>query len=214
MQFPHEGSAHNITYQQLAVRWFNDPDSYRDSGESNIGFQIIPIAILNGKSTALLLAATLKQPCDYDRNKDNQILKSMCVLRVYSDKDSFKSFEKTTKIPVYGSYEKGELNVRRQVMTDYKILFDVSEKEWDDFQGQVKDTIFFLKQHFDELDKLFQTHSITHAYLDFPLYTRLNEGNLIQIDHLPRELIQLAGKLSLGIDMAIYSKDAFSRYEE
>ena len=142
------------------------------------------------------------------------LLKKMCVLKVYSDTDSFKSFEKTTKIPVYSSYDKGESKGKSQVRTDYKISFDVSEKEWDDFEGQVEDTIFFLTQHFDELEKFFKTHSITTAYLDFPLYSRLYGDIVNQNDHLPKELIQLAGKLSLGIEMAIYSKDAFDRDKE
>jgi hypothetical protein len=138
----------------------------------------------------------------------------MCVLKIYSDTDSFKSFEKTTKIPRYSSYDKGESKGRNQVRTDYKISFDVSEKEWDDFEGQVEDSIIFLTKHFDDLEQLFKTHTITTAYLDFPLYSRLYGDIVNQNDHLPKELIQLAGKLSLGIEMAIYSKDAFDRDEE
>src|SRR5690606_28313324 len=118
------------------------------------------------------------------------------------------------KIPVYSSYDKGESKGRSQIMTDYKISFDVSEKEWDDFEGQVEDTIIFLTKYFDDLEQLIKTHNITTAYLDFPIYSRLY-GNIVnQNDHLPKELIQLAGKLSLGIEMAIYSKDAFDRDEE
>ncbi len=133
----------------------------------------------------------------------------MCLLKVYSDNNSFRSFENSTKIPVYNSYDKGESNEKNQVRTDYKITFDVSEKEWDDFEGQVKDTIVFLTKYFDELEKLLKTHDITTAYLDFPLYSRLYGDIVNQNDHLPKELIQLAGKLSLGIEMSIYTKDAF-----
>ncbi|MEP7197899.1 MAG: hypothetical protein ABI851_15380 [Saprospiraceae bacterium] len=131
------------------------------------------------------------------------------MLKVYSENYSFKSFEKTTKIPVYNRYDKGESNGKSQVRTDYKISFDVSEKEWDDFEGQVEDTIFFLTKHFDDLVQLFKTHSVTNAYIDFPIYSRLYGDIVNQNDHLPKELIQLAGKLSLGIEMAMYSKDAF-----
>lgn len=138
----------------------------------------------------------------------------MCVLKVYSDTDSFKEFEKTTKIPVYNIYDKGESKGKNQVRADYRISFNVSEKEWDDFEGQVEDTIVFLTKNFDDLEQLFKTHSITTAYLDFPLYSRLYGDIVNQNDHLPKELIQLAGKLSLGIEMAIYSKDAFDRDEK
>jgi len=138
----------------------------------------------------------------------------MCVLKVHSDTDSFKSFEKKTNIPSVKSSEKGELCGINKVRTDYKISFSVSDKEWDDFEGQVEDTIIFLRKHFDELEQLFKTHSVTSAYLDFPLYSRLDRNIANQNDHLPKELVQLAGNLSLGIEMAIYRKDAFDRYEE
>jgi hypothetical protein len=35
-----------------------------------------------------------------------------------------------------------------------------------------------------------------------------------QNDHLPKELLSIAGKLSLGIEMAIYSLDAFEKDED
>ena len=67
--------------------------------------------------------------------------------------------------------------------------------------------------HYDDLEQLFKSHNITTAYLDFPIYSRL-EGDIVNHnDHLPKELIVIAGKLSLGIEMAIYTKDAFDRDE-
>ena len=140
----------------------------------------------------------------------------MCILKVYSDTDSFKTFEKTTKIPVYSRHDKGEkkANKKRQVQTDYKISFDVSDKDWDDFEGQVEDTILFLTKYQKDIKQLFKTHNITTAYLDFPIYSRLYGDIVNQNDRLPKELIAIAGKLSLGIEMAIYSKDAFDNDED
>ena len=45
------------------------------------------------------------------------------------------------------------------------------------------------------------------CYLDFPIYSRLNDEIVNQNDHLPRKLINLAGKLNIGIEMSIYSPD-------
>ncbi|MFD2162478.1 hypothetical protein ACFSJU_08735 [Paradesertivirga mongoliensis] len=138
----------------------------------------------------------------------------MCVLKVYSDTDSFKSFEKMTKVPVYSCYDKGDIQGKSRITTDYKISFDVSDKDWEDLDGQIEDTILFLTKHYDDIEQLFKTHNITTAYLDFPIYSRL-EGDIVnQNDHLPKELIVIAGKLSLGIEMAIYSKDAFERDDD
>jgi hypothetical protein len=135
----------------------------------------------------------------------------MCVLKVYSDNNSFKSFATTSNIPVYSTYEKGDYRneTMKIIREDYGISFDVSDREWDELKGQIEDAILFLETHFEELKNLLSAHDISDAYLDFPIYSRLDENIVNQNDHLPKELIVLAGKLSLGIGMAIYSKNAF-----
>ena len=139
----------------------------------------------------------------------------MCLLKIYSDQDSFKKFERNTVIPVYSIQEKGDIRRKEtgEKYTDYKISFDVSEKDWDDFTGQVNDAIEFLSQYHEEIKNLMNTHKITDAYLDFPLYSRLNSKVVNQNDHLPRELISLAGSLNIGIEMAIYSKEAMKIFD-
>lgn len=133
----------------------------------------------------------------------------MCILKVYSDTDSFKSFEETTRMPVYSRHEKGE-----KQRTDHRISFTVSDRSWDDIKAQIDDAFLFLKEHFDELDQLMKSHNVSTAYLDFPVYSRLNNDIVNQNDHFPKELISIAGKLSLGIEIAIYSKNAFDDSEE
>ena len=140
----------------------------------------------------------------------------MCVLKLYSYKDSFKQLAETTNIPVYSTHEKGDYKnkIKKILFTDFQISFDVSDENWDNLDKQIEDTILFLEKHFEEIKKLFTTHAISDSYLDFPIYSRLN-GNIVnQNNHLPKELIVLAGKLSLGIEMAIYSKDAFDFLEK
>ena len=72
----------------------------------------------------------------------------MCLLKIYSDVDSFDSFSKRTNLPIYSLHNKGELKNKYsdKKHTNYLISFDVSEKEWDDFDGQVRDTILFLEK--------------------------------------------------------------------
>ena len=137
----------------------------------------------------------------------------MCVLKVYSETNSFKEFSDNTNIPVYSCIEKGEAITTNKLSEEFRISFDVSEKEWDDFNGQVSDAISFLEKHYTQIKELFVTHLITDAYLDFPLWSRLDESIVNQNDHIPRELIKLAGELNIGIEMAIYSQNAFD-YQE
>lgn len=103
---------------------------------------------------------------------------------------------------------------RKIIYEDYSISFDVSDKEWGDLKGQIQDTIIFLKEHFKELESLLSTHKISTACLDFPIYSRLDKTIVNQNDRLPKELIVLAGKLSLGIEMAIYARNVFDVHEE
>jgi len=131
----------------------------------------------------------------------------MCILKIYSSTSSFKEFSKTGSVPVFSVFDKGEYrnSSRTRICKEYVISLDVSKKDWDDFSGQVKDAIEFLSKYFNELEMLFSSHSIDDAYLDFPLNSRLNEEIGNQNDRLPKELISLAGKLNLGIEMATYS---------
>jgi hypothetical protein len=135
----------------------------------------------------------------------------MCIFKVFSQTSSFKEFAKTNDIPVYSSYEKGEYTSKKKNRKhdDYRISFVVSEKEWDDFPGQVTDAIDFLSKYFKDIEKLQKDYEVDDVFLDFALYSRLNEIIVNQNDHLPRELIALAGKLNLGIEMSIYTTDAF-----
>lgn len=135
----------------------------------------------------------------------------MCFLKIHSKNYTFKKFCETTKVPLYSVFDKDEYrNKSRTRKSDYFVVsFDVSDAEWDDFPAQVNDAIKFLTVNFSELDKLISETPDAEGYLDFPLYSRLNEEVVNQNDHLPKELIRLAGKLGLGIEMAIYSQEAF-----
>ncbi len=135
----------------------------------------------------------------------------MCILKIYSDSCSFKKFSETTDVPVYSVFDKGEYRnkTKTRKCESYSISFDVSDMEWDEFPEQVMEAIDFLNKHFSSLSVLLSNYDIKNAYLDFPVYSRLNDEIVNQNDQLPKELISLAGKLGLGITMSIYAVDAF-----
>jgi hypothetical protein len=136
----------------------------------------------------------------------------MCILKIYSDTSSFKNYADSTDVPVYSVFDMGEFRNKRKTRKSkcYSISFDVSNKEWDQFPEQIIDTIAFLKLYFSKLEELISNYNISDAYLDFPLYSRLTDEIVNQNDLLPRELISIAGKLNLGIEMSIYTTDAFA----
>lgn len=135
----------------------------------------------------------------------------MCILKIYSETNSFKEFAIKCSIPVFSVFDKGEFRNKSKTRKSayYSISFIASEKDWDEFPEQVKDVIAYLESNYTVLKELLSTHEINNAYLDFPIYSRLNDDVINQNDHLPRELISLAGKLNLGIEMSIYANEAF-----
>jgi hypothetical protein len=133
----------------------------------------------------------------------------MCVLKIYSPTHSFKDYSNHGNLPIYSVYDKGEFRTKTRQCAEFTMSLDVSDKEWNNFSGQVEDAIKFLKQNFIALNDLYVKYAVSNWYLDFPVYSRLNDQIINQNDHLPSELISLAGKLNLGIEMAIYDPNAF-----
>jgi hypothetical protein len=133
----------------------------------------------------------------------------MCVLKAFSSSQSFRSFSKATKIPVYSCVEKGDALSPggKSLAAEYRISFDVSDKEWDDFPGQVEDATAFLSKWEAELISFTSDFEPEEMILDFPLYSRLSESIINQNDYLPKQLITLAGRLGLCIGMSIYQQD-------
>ena len=139
----------------------------------------------------------------------------MCILKILSDSHSFFAFAAETDIPIVSCKAKGELRNSSgdETYQSHRISLDVSDRDWDDFPGQVSDAILFLSRWEGDLINLMSSHHATEAYLDFPINSRLNDNIANQNDHLPRELIVLCGRIGLGIEMAIYSRDAFELAE-
>lgn len=130
----------------------------------------------------------------------------MCFLKVYSATTSFRDYAETTSIPVFSVREKGDLR-RRSTGEQYKyfcISFDVSEREWDDFPGQVEDAIAFLEKYHAELKAICGRTDVEDVCLDFPIQSRLNGEIVNQNDYLPARLVRLAGEIGAGICVSHY----------
>ena len=132
----------------------------------------------------------------------------MCFLKLFNEEKSFKDLSGNCSIPIYSIFDKGERRNRHSNFNEYKITFDVSDEEWSNFPAQTEDAIRFLEKYYSELEDIILKYKVEDAYLDFPIYSRLSEEIVNQNDHLPKELITLAGRLGLGIEMAIYSETA------
>ena len=135
----------------------------------------------------------------------------MCILKIYSETNSFTKFAEETQMPVVICKIKNEPHLlgSKRINPHHSISLNVSDLEWNNIQGQIKDAVSFLTTWELELIKLIASHNTIDAYLDFPLYSRLGDNIINQNDLLPKELIVLAGRIGLGILMSIYDKNAF-----
>ena len=130
----------------------------------------------------------------------------MTMLHVTSGSSSFKIFLGQTKLPISESYEKGDtFSSKRPPHKDYGFSCKVSKGKWDDFYGQVQDALEFLKKFETELINLMQKCSVDDIRLDFGYSCRLSDKILVQCDFLPPELLKMAGKLNIGIELSLYS---------
>ncbi len=77
----------------------------------------------------------------------------------------------------------------------------------DDFPGQVEDAIAFLSLHAISIRELVNSHNVSDAFLDFPIWSRLYGNIANQNDRLPRELISLCASAGIGVEMALHSRD-------
>jgi len=131
----------------------------------------------------------------------------MCVLHVISKTKSFKNYSEKTSIPTYKVVDKNDLKntSKNKKWGIYRISFSVSNKEWNKFHLQIKDSIKFLKEHKKSLKYLFLKYEVDHAYLDFPIDSRLDKNVLVQNDYIPYELNKLCGDLKISINLSYYS---------
>jgi hypothetical protein len=93
---------------------------------------------------------------------------------------SLSDFIEKSNLPIYDSHEKGDpcKFKKRPPKNDYGFQCSVSDKEFDDFEGQVTDAIAFLENHLDELKELVSQYDIDDIRLDFPIECRLIKNNL------------------------------------
>ena len=77
----------------------------------------------------------------------------------------------------------------------------VSDREFSDYNGQVRDAIRYLKRNRKLLRRLRRYSGVEWAYLDFGVELR---DVAVQSDFLPEELVTMAGNLGLGIELSHY----------
>ncbi len=132
-----------------------------------------------------------------------------CVLRIEGIDFKVDDFLKSTSIKAYRVWHAGEpMTPTRKNKANYTesgCSIDISKADFDQFEIQKSDAIFFLTENFEKLQRLteFGLLITESPRLDFGIFTRMFEVGA-QFDRFEPELLRLAGNLNLTIELSQY----------
>ncbi|QEH38755.1 hypothetical protein OJF2_73610 [Aquisphaera giovannonii] len=128
------------------------------------------------------------------------------VLRAYGAEFDVEAFLTGCSMPVCAVKRRGELvfpasrpNGRRHEQSGIHVL--ASGAEFDEFPRQVEDASTFLQVEAEQVRRLVTFPGVECVTLDFGIACR---DIAWQSDHLPAELVRLAGSLGLAIELSHY----------
>ena len=127
-----------------------------------------------------------------------------CVLRVIGEELNIEELLKIDSNPdTY--WKKGEPRLKTKP-NEKKHLhsgahYCVSEAEFNEFEKQKEDVIKYLNENEEKIESIQKLAGIESVFLDFGIEQR---DVFVQSDFFPPELIRLAGKLGLGIELSQY----------
>lgn len=128
------------------------------------------------------------------------------VLKAYGDDFDVDTYLNGCTLPVCAVKRKGEPVFpssqpagRRHIASGIHIT--VSDADFDDLAGQVAESIAFLQENAEQLQRLCRWPGIKLPVLDFGINRR---EAAVQCDCFPAELLRLAGELGIGIELSQY----------
>lgn len=101
-----------------------------------------------------------------------------------------------------------ELKASKGKRTDF--LIDITDKNFEDFNGQVTDTIAFLTTNRVQLGELRNSIPGISWEIDYGYNTKVATGELaVEGLHLPLELLRLCSELKIEILISLYDGKLF-----
>jgi hypothetical protein len=128
-----------------------------------------------------------------------------CVLRVAGRGFDVDAYIRRGKLVPVAVYRRGEARFptlpRARKSTESGFHIVISKKELADFAGQARDAVVFLGHHRRAIRALCGRKGVETALLDF----QVEWGKeAVQVQLFPVELVRLAGKLGVGLQLSLY----------
>ncbi len=124
------------------------------------------------------------------------------ILKISGKRFDVDNFIIGWRIKPSAVHRKGDLRSksRNEKVTTPQIIYDISDKGFNDLKGQVNETTKFLKRNKKHLQSLSTYKTIENISIDFAFDSRVGRRKVgVQIDYLPADLIRLCGDLGIGI---------------
>ena len=125
-----------------------------------------------------------------------------CVLRASGTEFMIDKFLERTNLVPHILFRKGppkSAEGKPYKRSGLNVL--VSDGEFNCLETQIIEALSFLRKHEEEIDRLGQFPGVENICLDFAVAYR---DSFIQNESFPPELIRLAGRLGLGIELSIF----------
>ena len=131
-----------------------------------------------------------------------------CVLRASGAKFLPAEFLARSSFRPCNVFHAGAPRGGASVWTTSGFTVEVSAASGEELDTQIEDALAFLHRHSDELNRLANMNELEDLRLDFGVSRK---NGFLQSSYLPPELVRLAGKLNIGIEISIYGADAVER---
>jgi|GEM_PF-1749010 len=135
-----------------------------------------------------------------------------CIINIGGEYFDVDAFAKKAQLKNIQKRYKGDVidtsvtsKQRRAKFSNLTIV--ASQKDFDDFEGQVSDVVTYLEKNKDSFKHIASTEGVDFAILDFGIDSEIdNKTILTQSIFLNTELIHLCGQFKFSIEISIYSQ--------
>ena len=130
-----------------------------------------------------------------------------CVLKAEGEDFQVEAFLEGTDLIPSGIFRRGEPQFPRtqpkgEVWDSSRIVIDIDRRGFDNLQEQITAATAYLKENEREIRRLCKFPGVEYVYLDFGV--RHREEPVVECNYFPPELLYLAGKLGIGIELSQY----------
>lgn len=136
-----------------------------------------------------------------------------CYLRIFGDELDPDDCAKLFSVAPDSVWRRGErIGSTDRVRRDTRLLYLVSNHDWNAVQAQIEDALVFMRQHLDAVRAATLRSDVEVAFLDFGW--EFSRSTMADSRRVPPELAALCGNAGIGIELSVYLHGPISDDDE